>query len=253
MKDPAALFYIDKWFLATKEMRADCRGWFLNLILHQFDKTDLPNDLEELANLADVRISEYDKFKQVFEQVLKQKFEQNEKGRLENPFAAEILKGRELFKEKRSDAGKLSYVLKYFRANFKYNKGFEEYVKQNLIIDFDIKSEQVLKQVFEQTLELYINVNVNVNKDIIKDINTREQNFKIELSQYEIEYGNKTIEDFFNYWTEKNGTRTKMLFEMQKTWDTKKRLARWSSHSFGKIIPNKIDKFDQILKDLTNA
>ena len=94
---------------------------------------------------------------------------------------------------------------------------------------------------------------VNNNKINIKE---REQNFKIELSQYEIEYGNKTIEDFFNYWTEKNGTRTKMLFEMQKTWDTKKRLARWSSHSFGKIIPTKferVDKFDQLLKDLTNA
>lgn len=104
-----------------------------------------------------------------------------------------------------------------------------------------------------------VNVSDSVLTKVINkkmNINTREQNFKIEISQYETEYGNKTIEEFYNYWTEKNGTRTKMLFEMQKTWDTKKRLARWSSHSFGKIIPTKferIDKFDQLLKDLTNA
>jgi len=105
----------------------------------------------------------------------------------------------------------------------------------------------------KRTANVSVNDNVNVSVKVNNNINTREENFKIELSQYELEYGNKIIEDFFNYWTEKNGTRTKMLFEMQKTWDTKKRLARWSSHSFGKIIPNKIDKFDQLLKDLTNA
>ena len=118
-------------------------------------------------------------------------------------------------------------------------------------IDTNVKENDTIAI---QTINETINEDIIINKKM--NINKREQNFKIELSQYEIEYGNKTIEDFYNYWTEKNGTRTKMLFEMQKTWDTKKRLARWSSHSFGKIIPTKferIDKFDQLLKDLTNA
>src|ERR1700722_1341549 len=118
-KDPACLFFIDKWLLATAEMKADCRGWYLNLILHQYDKKSLPNDIEELASLAGVRITEFDKFKQVFEQVLKHKFLSNETGRLENEFAHQIIKGREQFLKKRSDAGKLSYVLRYFKDNFK--------------------------------------------------------------------------------------------------------------------------------------
>jgi len=166
-KDIAALFIIDKWFLATKEMKADCRGWYLNLILHQYDKTDLPNDIEELANLADVRMSEFEQFKQVFEQVLKHKFVQNSNGRLENEFAKGIIKSREMFKQKRSDAGKLSYVLKYFRSNFKYKKGFEDFVKSNIDLNFDTKNEQMLEQVFKQMSELYINVNVIINKDIV--------------------------------------------------------------------------------------
>jgi hypothetical protein len=163
MRDPAILLYKDKWLIATKGMRADAKGWYLNLIIYQHDIGSLPNDIEELANLCDVRISEFEQFKQVFEQVLKQKFEVNSENRLENSFAREIIKNRETFKEKRSDAGKLSYVLKYFRANFKYKHGFEEWFKKNVIIDFDIKNEQVLKQVFKQNFELYINVNVNIN------------------------------------------------------------------------------------------
>ena len=145
------------------------------------------------------------------------------------------LKSWEVFREKQSENGKLG-------GRPKKDKPILENPKNPSLLNKSQKS-----------LNVNVNDNVNVN---VKDINKREQNFKIELSQYEIEYGNKTIEDFYNYWTEKNGTRTKMLFEMQKTWDTKKRLARWSSHSFGKIIPTKferIDKFDQLLKDLTNA
>lgn len=167
-KDPAALFYIDKWLTATAEMDSDVRGWYLNLILHQFDKNDLPNDIEKLAVMAGVKFSEYDKFKQVFEQVFKRLFKQNDSGRLEQIFAKEILQGRKLFQEKRSNSGKMSYFLKLIRSKFKYPKGFEGFIKENLNIDFDLKNEQVLQQVFKQNLELYINV--NKDKDINKDI-----------------------------------------------------------------------------------
>jgi len=166
-KDPACLFFIDKWLLATKEMKPDCRGWYLNLILHQFDKGSLPADIEELANLADVRMSEFERFKQVFEQVLKQKFEQNSEGRLENSVAKEILKNREMFKEKRSFAGKLSYFLKFVKSKHQLNNGLEEFIKDNVVFDFDIKDEQVSEQVFEQIVELYtVNVNTSKNKKV---------------------------------------------------------------------------------------
>jgi hypothetical protein len=179
MKDPAVLLYIDKWLVSTKNMRADAKGWYLNLILYQYDMGDLPNDIEELANLCDVRFSEFEHFKQVFEQVLKQKFKVNSNNRLENAMGKEILRKREQFKDKRSNAGKLSYVLKYFRANFNYDKGFEEYFKNNVNIDFDVKNKQVLKQVFEQNFKLYINVNkdkdININKYINKEENINKE------------------------------------------------------------------------------
>lgn len=190
-KDPAVLFFISDWLTATKEMRADTRGWYLNLILHQYDKGDLPDDVIELANLADVRFDEFSRFEQVFEQVLKHKFEQNSNGRLENARAREILQGRKLFKEKRSSAGTMSYIVRFARKHFKLKVKELDYIKDNIELDgIDLKNEQVLKQVFEHLLELYRNGNEDENKDII------ELPFK--------------SEEFKNKWKEWNSYRSKI-------------------------------------------
>lgn len=188
MKDPAALLYIDKWLVSTKGMKGNAKGWYLNLILYQYDKGELPNDIEELANLCDVRISEFEEFKQVFKQVLKQKFIVNDNGCLQNEFANEILRKRETFKEKRSEAGKLGYVIKYYRNNYKHKEGFEEYLKENLVIDFDIKNNQMLKQVLKQNYKLYINI--NKDKDINKDniINKKVNKKEIDISFVDIDF-----------------------------------------------------------------
>ncbi|CAL2091844.1 DUF1376 domain-containing protein [Tenacibaculum sp. 190524A05c] len=170
-KDPAVLFYISNWLTATKGMKANAKGWFLNLILFQYELGDLPNDLEELANLCDVRFSEYQVFEQVFEQVLKQKFEQNSNGRLENARAKEIIQKRKEFKDKRSNAGKYSYLSRFINNHFSLTQDEKKFIKSEINFDeFDLKDEQVFKQVIEQLLELYINRNINRNIDKSKNI-----------------------------------------------------------------------------------
>lgn len=174
-KDFAMLFVIDKWLLATKEMTAECRGWYLNLILHQYDKSDLPDDVEELANLADVRFSEFNKFQQVWQHVLQQKFNKQPNGRLTNAFADQILKSRETFKTKRSDAGKWSSIMKKARVISK-KKGFLDYVKDTF--DLNTCSTDV-QHMLEHLFQLYINENRDINKDIVekvkKDVPTIDQ------------------------------------------------------------------------------
>lgn len=176
MKDPAVLFYISDWLTSTGEMDADCRGWYLNLLLHNYDKKSLPCDIEKLAVLAGVKFSEFERFKQVFEQVLKHKFEQtDEHDRMTNHRMNEILRARETFTEKRSTAGKMSYIIKFFAKN--YSNEFEdskliEFVKSNVDLTIDIKNEQVLKQVFEQMFELYRNGNGNKISNSNEGINT---------------------------------------------------------------------------------
>lgn len=228
-KDPAVLLYINDWLTSTAEMDADVRGWYLNLLLHNYDKTDLPNDVEKLAVLCNVKFSEYERFKQVFEQVLKQKFEQTENNRLTNLRTNDILKNREIFKDKRSNAGKVSYVMKYLAKNYNKEyriKALKEYVKDNFDYDIDLKNEQVLKQVFEQVFELYRNENES-NNSLDNNIELRNENFKKLLVPFKQKYSIELLKSFFDYWTEPNHSKTKMRFELEKTFDVERRLNTW--------------------------
>lgn len=168
MKDPAALIYTDKWIAATQGMRGHEKGWYFELILYQFDKGPIPNDMDEIASICRIRPSEYNLFEQVFEQVLKQKFEQNDEGKLENQFAKEIITKRERFKEKRSKSGKLSYVIRFAKKHLKVTDKEIETIKSNFEVDsIDIKDSQELEQSLNKCLNKCSNKKVNtLNEDV---------------------------------------------------------------------------------------
>jgi hypothetical protein len=163
-KDPAALFYISNWLTSTAELKSDERGWYLNLILHQFDKGDLPSEVEELAHLAGVRISEYNKFATSWQHVLQQKFNMCcDNGRIKNSVAAEIIRAREIFKDKKSGAGKMSSVVKKAML-LSDDPGFIDYVKEN----FDLNDLSKSQHLLQQMLQLYINTITNKDIDVIR-------------------------------------------------------------------------------------
>ncbi len=169
MKDPAALFYISTWLTATAEMNADCRGWYLNLILHQYDKGDLPNNTESLATLANVKFSEYTQFQQVWQQVLQHKFQPNVNGRLENDVARHILQSRQQYKQKRSGAGILSALSKKMPEKCRID-GFWEFFKSQIdLTKIDASDNTQVQQVYQQVFQLYINTNKVTDKDQIKE------------------------------------------------------------------------------------
>lgn len=62
----------------------------------------------------------------------------------------------------------------------------------------------------------------------------RERVFENSLIPFVISRGGiyqpQMIRAFFNYWTEKNKSGTKMRFELEKTWETAKRLVTWANH-----------------------
>jgi len=175
-KDPAILLYKDKWINATQGMSGDCKGWYLDLIVFQFDHGDLPPDIDDLAAIARIKPSEFEKFKHVFEHVLKHMFKQNDGGRLENETAKAILIARNSYKEIKSRAGKLSYILRHFRGKFKFPKAFEKFLKEHIDLNFDLKNEHVLEHVFKHNFELYINANA------IKDSNKIKKGEQTEIS-----------------------------------------------------------------------
>ena len=65
----------------------------------------------------------------------------------------------------------------------------------------------------------------------------RRQHFIDTLQDYEDLYGEEMISQFADYWTEPNRQGTRMRFELQQTWCTPRRLARWARNDYA-FIPS---------------
>ena len=61
----------------------------------------------------------------------------------------------------------------------------------------------------------------------LKDIKQRYLDFYDEVKGFNLEYEESVLNGFISYWTEPNKSNTKMRFEMQQTWETKRRLKTW--------------------------
>jgi hypothetical protein len=78
------------------------------------------------------------------------------------------------------------------------------------------------------------NNNDNNDKKILVAAATKRKSFKIweeeefkkDLSTHLETFGRDTLNAFFKYWSEKSATG-KMKFQLEKTWETKKRLENW--------------------------
>jgi len=66
----------------------------------------------------------------------------------------------------------------------------------------------------------------------IDAIASRKQDFFEEVYQFTA-YPKTTLDAFFDFWTEPNKAKTKMRFELQKTWSTNLRLKTWASREKG--------------------
>ena len=75
---------------------------------------------------------------------------------------------------------------------------------------------------------LTVNDNVNVNVNVINKIEARSQTFKDSLLQYKDKYQVTMLKEFYNYWTEPNQSKSKMRFELEKTWSLDRRLETWA-------------------------
>ena len=59
----------------------------------------------------------------------------------------------------------------------------------------------------------------------------KEKEFQEMLRPFLDQYGRDMLNEFYKYWTEWNKSRTKMRWELQATWDTARRLARWANNN----------------------
>ena len=73
---------------------------------------------------------------------------------------------------------------------------------------------------------------LEVSEAIQNNMANRRIKFVNEVNGFHEKYDKDMRIDFANYWTEPNKSKTKMIFELEKTWDTQRRLSRWSNNDF---------------------
>ena len=60
----------------------------------------------------------------------------------------------------------------------------------------------------------------------------RKSDFYQSMVPFASLYDREMLNDFYQYWTELDKRRRRMRFEMQKTWETGKRLSTWSRKQY---------------------
>jgi len=138
-------------------------------------------------------------------------------------------------------------------CNFlKYNYSESPTVKKCIIKDLKcVKNKDLIEYIYNiDSIDIeYINNNKNKNSN--NNNNNNNNNIKKRISDFEksvLLYNDfKSIsKEFISYWSELNISKTKMKFELEKTWDLKRRLERWSNNSknFSKkdTMPDYYDK-----------
>lgn len=95
-----------------------------------------------------------------------------------------------------------------------------------------LKESFTVKQFNDLKVELGL-IEKEIKPIVKKDILERLNLFAKELysPKYQSVIKMKILDSFYNYWTEPNNSKTKMRFEMQKTWDLKRRLETWVKNS----------------------
>ena len=69
-------------------------------------------------------------------------------------------------------------------------------------------------------------------------IDARMQAFRSDVDSFSGEWEREMLDEFFIYWSEPNKSQTKMRYEMEKTWDLSRRLARWDKNHTDKGKPS---------------
>lgn len=118
-----------------------------------------------------------------------------------------------------------------------------------------VKTEQV-PEVIEEQQEVVVEVMTAPSTlpvktpSVKKTLEERCLEFRNSLMPFLSEYGKEMITEFYNYWTEPNPSKTKMRFEMEKTWDTARRLETWLKRSLGFNKSNKGKSLSEETEDV---
>lgn len=138
------------------------------------------------------------------------------------------------------------------------NKGYisVQIIKDgNEVIERRIGINEIMDTPDHNKME-YNNTRINTTTN---NIILREEKFKNDISLLEFDINIK--KQFFDYWKEPNKSKTKMRWEIEKTWDLKARMQRWCKRQEQwnpkkqKSLKNKLETFNkakQMMNQINN-
>jgi len=122
-------------------------------------------------------------------------------------------------------------------------------------LHYKINESQVIKFLDnkKKRKSTYINKNKTIISNNNKSILTRKEKF--EQIVFSLNFGTQLCKDFILYWTEENKSGKKMKFELEKTFDIKRRLLRWEKNEAKWAKPKKtsFSKLDSQLSEYAKA
>ena len=98
-------------------------------------------------------------------------------------------------------------------------------IENKLLSYFNTSCEESVKLVVKKTQTINKNNNKNNNNN---NISNRRNEFVFEVLSFD--YDESILNGFIDYWTEPNKSNTKMKYELNKTWETKRRLKTWAAN-----------------------
>ena len=87
-----------------------------------------------------------------------------------------------------------------------------------------------------------------------RNLDTVTNKFLMEVSAFKELYSVEMLEAFIDYWTETNKSKTKLRYELQKTFDIARRLKTWSKNEskFGTKKNNVMDTWQSVRNEMLN-
>jgi len=118
-------------------------------------------------------------------------------------------------------------LVKYDKKREQWSEAGKKSAEQRALIKFNElqRNPTVVNSVATVST---VNDNDNVNVNVINKIEARSQIFKDSLLEYKNKHQVNMLKEFYNYWTEPNQSKTKMRFELEKTWSLDRRLETWA-------------------------
>ena len=125
-------------------------------------------------------------------------------------------------------------------------------IENKLLSYFNTSCEESAKLVVKKTQTINKNNNNNNNNN---NISNRRDKFVFEVLTFDFE--ESILNGFIDYWTEptKSKTSPKMKYELQKTWETKRRLKTWAANQkkWDKPKPKTMSKLDAQINEWQKA